>query len=260
MSLSSLPTALLLPPVNLVPIGIAGIAMAFGLPGRLRRARLLGRWLAIASLASLLLLSLPVVGDLLVASLEIGLPYVDLAAADGSDDVQAIVILGGDGSNSAKGGIVSGPSVGALTLERIRAGAILYRRTGLPVLVSGGPLQPQGPPIAGLMAGVLQSEFAVPVTWVEARSIDTWQNAQFSAAILRALGIRRVYVVTHGWHMRRALMAFDHAGLQAVPAPLRRDAPYENEFDAFVPHVSAWLNSYWALHEWIGCAYYALRR
>jgi len=109
------------------------------------------------------------------------------------------------------------------------------------------------------MAASLHQDFATEVRWRETRSIDTWENARESAAILRAAGINRVWVVTHGWHMARALIAFRRAGLDPVPAPVLIDAPPEMRAANFVPSARAWLESYYALHEMIGWAWYELR-
>ena len=144
-------------------------------------------------------------------------------------------------------------------LERMRAGALLQRQTGLPVLVSGGKLAWDAEPIAQQMARALDREFNVPVRWVEPKSEDTWQNAQFSAALLHAAGIGSVYLVSHAWHLRRAAMAFAHFGIATTPAPLRYDRPPRFGFDGFMPTASAFQYSYYAMHEWIGCVYYALR-
>jgi uncharacterized SAM-binding protein YcdF (DUF218 family) len=169
---------------------------------------------------------------------------------------QAIVILGGDLARVA-GEPFALP--GLLTLDRLRAGAALQRRTGLPILVTGGVIQDDRPPIAAIMASSLRDDFHVPVTWVEDGSADTWENATFSAEILKKQGIRSVYVVTQGWHMRRALLAFRHTGLTVTAAPTSLDAPLDFIFWDFVPRASSWGLSYYALHEWIGCAWYELR-
>ncbi len=141
----------------------------------------------------------------------------------------------------------------------MRAGAALHRRTGLPVLVSGGLIDEYGPSLALLMAASMEEDFAVPVRWQESTSQNTWENARNSAAILQAAGIRSVFVVTHAWHMRRALNAFAQTTIAAMPAPV----PFSREIDlqprSFIPRASAWLTSYYGLHEWIGHAWYALR-
>jgi uncharacterized SAM-binding protein YcdF (DUF218 family) len=172
---------------------------------------------------------------------------------------QAIVVLGGDASYADVGGLQEGSGIGPLTLERLRGGAELQHRTGLPVLVTGGALEDGVRPVAAQMADSLRDEFATPVRWVEPASNDTWENAEFSVAMLKRDGIGSAYIVTHAWHMRRALMAFRHFGLVAIPAPLYFSRPPSWEFDNFLPHISALLTNYYAFHEWIGCAYYAMR-
>jgi uncharacterized SAM-binding protein YcdF (DUF218 family) len=169
----------------------------------------------------------------------------------------AIVILSADVARMA--GETPETEVGYLTLERLRAGAALYRRIGLPVLVTGGAPRDGGLPIAVLMAHSLAQDFNVPVRWTETNSKDTWENAQDSAAILAAAGIRSVYLVTHAWHMRRAMIAFAHFGIPVTAAPVRLDAPHSATPGKFLPGIKAWMASYFALHEWIGCVYYTLR-
>ena len=56
-------------------------------------------------------------------------------------------------------------------------------------------LQPGDPPIAAVMAQSLRDDFQTPVRWVEPRSHDTWENAEYSARILRANGIGSVQIV-----------------------------------------------------------------
>jgi uncharacterized SAM-binding protein YcdF (DUF218 family) len=250
VSLGFLSTALLIPPVNLAPAGIAGLLLS-------RRWPRFGRFVMAAALILLFLFSLPVVSGTLLAGLELGLPL------DPPPDPppQAIVILSADPAYGAEaGGILPGKGIGELTLDRMRAGAVLHRRTNLPVLVTGGPLETGAMPIAVQMAHALTDEFGTPVAFVEPESADTWENAQDSAALLRPAGITRVYVVTHAWHMRRALMAFSAAGLTPVPAPLRFERWPRFELNSFLPRASSLINSYYAVHEWIGCAWYALRK
>ncbi len=237
---------LVLPPVNLVLVILTGWVV-------LRRRPRLGRWLVGVGSLLLLVLAMPVVAGVLLASLEQGLP----TTPPPDQPPGAIVILGAEVAHTA--GEPPGAEVGPLTLERLRAGAALHRKTGLPILVTGGVTGQKLPPVGKLMAQSLERDFQVPVRWSEIRSSDTWENAQDSAAILRTAGISSVYVVTHAWHERRAMMAFARAGLTATVAPIRFD-PYPTPVpDDFRPRVSGWQVSFYALHEWIGCAWYALR-
>jgi uncharacterized SAM-binding protein YcdF (DUF218 family) len=247
MSLGALATAVVVPPLNLLPLGLAGLALSW------RRPRF-GRLLMAVSLIGLFVFSLPVTSRTLITSLEWSLPRAPPDQPPG-----AIVILGGDAGYGTGAGLETGTGIGPLTFERLRAGALMQRRTGLPVLVTGGVLEPGAEPIAAQMARGLRDEFGVPVRWIEPASDDTWQNAEFSAALLHAAGINSVFLVSHAWHLRRGAMAFAHFGIATTPAPLRFDRPPRFNFDEFMPHASAVLDSYFALHEWIGIFYYALR-
>jgi uncharacterized SAM-binding protein YcdF (DUF218 family) len=247
MSLDPLAVALVVPPLNLLPVTAVGLALAW-------RGGRCGLWLAAAGLAALYVLALPIVGGSLIASLEHGLP---LAPPPG-DPPRAIVILSAEVSRDNADPPTFG--VGPLTLERERAGAVLARRVGLPVLVTGGRVDHSPYSIADLMVASLAADFAIRVRWIEPQSADTWENAADTAAILKAQGIHSVYLVTHAWHMRRALLAFAHFGITATAAPVLMDRQPTGSVDDFVPRVNGWVMSYDGLHEWIGWLDYALLR
>ncbi len=232
-----------LPPVCFLYLAILGFVLA-------RRWRCFGRTLLSIGLIGLTVLSLPAVAGSLIIALERNLPVTPPANAM----PQAIVILGGDMMRTSDPPFVL---PGLLTLDRLRAGAALRRRTGLPVLVTGGVVQVDRPPIARVMADSLRDDFQVPVEWVEDASADTWQNASLSAAILKKQGIRSVYVVTQAWHMPRAIVAFRNAGLIVTAVPTSVNPPLDLWLSDFLPHASAWGLSFFALHEWIGYAWYA---
>lgn len=243
MWLKSILSLLVLPPVNLVFAILAGVALQ-------RRAPRLGRGLTAVAAVLLLLLAMPAVSGTLLCALERNLPLTPPAGKP----PQAIVVLGAELIRTPHHGAV----IGRLSLERVLAAAALERRTGLPVLVSGGQLSSEPPPIAVVMRNVLVQDFHVPVEWVEDRSLDTWQNARDSAAILHAHNIDSIYLVTHAWHERRALIAFRGTGIAVTAAPVVLDRPPTPILADFLPRVSAWLVSYYALHEWVGCLWYEM--
>jgi uncharacterized SAM-binding protein YcdF (DUF218 family) len=201
----------------------------------------------------LLALAMPVVGESLIVALEQNLPFTPPPDAP----PQAIVVLGGDVVRGGSQTLIM--HLGLLSLERVRTGAALFRRTRLPILVSGGPLREGEPPLALVMADSLVHDFEVPVRWVETSSRDTWENAHMSATILHEQGIKSVYLVTQAWHMRRAIIAFRDTGIVVTVAPPRLDRPPTPLATDFLPEIAGWRSSFYALHEWIGCAYYALR-
>jgi uncharacterized SAM-binding protein YcdF (DUF218 family) len=236
-------TALALPPLGLVLLaGMAGLVAW--------RGRRWGGMLAVAAAAAVLALATPLVSEALVASLENRMPApVDQPSAE------AIVILGADTVRVRP----DGHDVGPLSLERLRAGAALHRSTGLPVLVTGGRLAEGEPPLAVLMAESLAADFRLPARWVEDAARNTRENAEFSAALLRAAGLGSALVVTHAWHMPRALEAYARLGFRAIPAPLRVNRPSGLSAGALVPRPLHLAMSWLALREWAGRAVYALR-
>ncbi|HEY9194479.1 MAG TPA: YdcF family protein [Methyloversatilis sp.] len=238
--------ALLLPPASPLMLSVAGLLLAL----RHRRA---GLAMAGGGLLLLYALCTPALSGMLERS-----TYATRTAAPTGAlaHAQAIVILGaGTTDNLVDYG---GQTVNAYALERLRAGARLARITRLPVLVSGGVVW-DGRPEADMMKEVMD-EFGVPVRWVESRSRDTADNARESAALLHAAGLNRVALVTHAFHMRRAMEEFRRAGLEPVAAPtLIRQASTVRAVD-FIPGVRALQQSGAALHEWLGWAALALRR
>lgn len=251
--LASLQTALVEPPVNLLLLLALGLGLMAD-AGRRSVRRRVGLWIAALGLAGLVVLSLPVTAWLLLTALEGGM--VLEPAADSPPG--AIVILSADDLNAVPGGITAAPDLGALTLQRLRAGALLHKRTGLPILVSGGVIRADAPPIAHAMARVLATEFDAPPRWIEDRSATTWENAAFAATALRDDGVRAAFVVTHAWHMRRSLLAFRRTGLSATAAPTHFTGPARPDAGSFVPNAHAWSQARFALHEWLGLAWYAL--
>ncbi len=236
----SILTVLVVPPPNLVVIGLCALVLV-----RWRWHERIAMLVVAICLVLLFAFSVPVVGQGLLVSLEHGLPL----APPKDDPPQAIVVLSAEVERTLG---EPGVAVGQLTLQRLRAAAQLYRRTHLPILVSGGTLQKDDPPIANLMADSLKNDFGVPVRWQETQSFNTWENATDSADILAPLGIRSIYVVTHAWHEKRAVIAFRHAGFRVTAAPVHLD-----DFSAgWLPQTSAWVHSYDGMHEWVGTAVY----
>lgn len=137
----------------------------------------------------------------------------------------AIVVLGG-------GRLPRTPESGAAdlppaSLERLRYAVRLSRETGLPLAYSGGVGWAQrddgGQSEAEIAQRVAERDFLRPIKWVETHSRDTRENARLSVKQLHEAGIRRIVLVTHAWHMPRALRAFsEEAGeaMTVLPAPM----------------------------------------
>jgi len=207
-----------------------------------RRAPRLGRGLAAAGVAGLLLLSMPAVAEFLVSLVDTSVPFDPQAAKS----AEAVVILGGGIRYNAPE--YGGDTLATLTLERVRYGARVARLTGLPVLVSGGTVL-AGEAEAVLMAAALEREFGVPVRWVEQRSRTTHENAVRTAAILQRDGIDRIILVTHVFDTRRAIAEFEAQGLHAVAAPTGGSSPSPGVILDWMPSMPGLTRSYYATYE-----------
>lgn len=243
---------LLTPPAVIVLVGLLGFLLQI-------KWRFFGSLVMAVALAALWVLSLPLTGWQLLAGLERGVRPLELATLSKTADIQAIVVLAG-GRYTAAPEYGSADTVSAETLVRLRYAAALHRHTGLPLLVSGGPVFGERPAEAVLMQQVLEREFQIKARWVEDRSRDTRENAVYSKKLLEAEGIRRVYLVTHAWHMPRAEWAFVHAGLLVTPAPTGFTTldKAERGLLGYLPSARGLLRSQIALREHLALRWYKL--
>lgn len=239
----SLIKQLLLPPGLLILMLLAGVAIMTSRP---RLARIL---VATAALG-LYVLSTPLAANYLTSIVQDG-----IAPFRGPGDAQAIVILSAGSEREAPefGGVAR---VDALTLERLRYGALIHRETDLPVFVSGGQTEDALHTHAQLMARSLLRDFGVEVFLSEDISYNTMGNAEESAKRLTAEGISNVILVTHAWHMKRAQHAFQTAGLEVVAAPTSYELLGPFKFFAIFPQSKSLHQSYYAIHEIVGGLWY----
>jgi len=235
----------LLPPLNFLILGVAGLML-------LKRRPQLGKCLIGAMLALLWIFSLRVVGDPLMALLE----REAHTPVEKLHDAQAIVVLGGGTYFNAPE--YGGDTVSGITLGRLRLAAVLYHKTGLPLLVTGG--NPGGGkfPEAVLMKKTLEDELGVPVRWVEGASDNTRQNAVNSMKLLASTDIRTVVLVTQAWHMPRAKSIFESAGFRVLPAGTGFHGNSNLTVLSFLPSVMGLFNSGIFMHEAIGLLWYRI--
>jgi uncharacterized SAM-binding protein YcdF (DUF218 family) len=127
----------------------------------------------------------------------------------------ALVVLG---ARVLPGGVPSGA-----LLARVEHAAALYHRGVAPWLVLSGGEGVHAPSEARVMLR-LAVEAGVPASAcvLEEESRSTWDNARFSARLLRERGARRVVVVSDPYHLLRARQCFRRQGWEVAmsPAPL----------------------------------------
>jgi len=155
----------------------------------------------------------------------------DSTLAPAGEEAQAIVVLTGGDSR---------------TWEAARR----YRETGLPVLSSGGDGE------ATLLKQDLQNKFDVPVRWTEERSLNTEENAFFSAEILAGENIQNIILITDALHMWRAKMMFSDRGLKVIAAPTNYLIRTRLQAADFLPSKEGFKLTKSAMHEIFGVAWY----
>ena len=219
-------SAFLLPPVPALLLVLLGARWILW-----RRA--LGWITVLAAVASLWLGSSAAVGEWLQQRLTPPPPALskerqaDLrqAAAAAQGSVAVVVLGGGRESLAPEYGTAS---LTPASLERLRFGVWLSREIGVPLAFSGGAghAAPGTRSEADVASEIALRDFARSVRWAEGQSRDTRENALYTVRLLRESGVRRLVVVTHGWHMPRALRAFREALAQSrsdwelIPAPM----------------------------------------
>ena len=140
-----------------------------------------------------------------------------LPPAEPKGDV--IIMLGGGAMPDSPdvdgvGALCSSPANRLLTAVR------LQRKLGVPILLSGGQVYEDTGAEAKIARRML-IDLGVPEEQilVETRSVNTTQNARYSAEILRAHGLTHPILVTSAFHMKRAVLNFEKQGIDVVPYP-----------------------------------------
>ena len=176
---------------------------------------------------------------------------VDAPIAWGQRNV--IVLLGAGTVRVADTGSVE---ASLYAYGRINKAAALYRackQSGqlCKVEVSGGDARALDRPEAAIYGEQLQ-RLGVDAAdlLLESRSMNTWQNAQFSAPLLKAYGADRVLLVSSGFHLRRGMLYFTHFGIPATPVR----ADYVSGVASWWPLSYNFAMADLALHEYAGIA------
>jgi uncharacterized SAM-binding protein YcdF (DUF218 family) len=137
---------------------------------------------------------------------------------------QAIVVLGG----GVRPPEVSGQAPDLKdAADRVWHGVRLFHAGKAPLLLmSGGSDLSLSASSEAEVMRQFAMDLGVPIGAIvmEGRSRNTRQNAQFSAEILKAQGVKSVLLVTSALHMRRAVALFESQGLMVTPAATDHEA------------------------------------
>ncbi len=245
--ITNLIATLLLPPLSLLLLLASGILLLY-------RSPKLARALIFAALGLLWISSTPYFSERALRLLEAQTTPLDSRR----QNADAIIILGG-GTYFHAPEYGGQDTVSDASLVRLRYGAKLQRETGKPILVTGG--KPLGNDIseAQHMRMALEEDFLVPVRWEEDDSENTLENANLSFQILKPVGLQKIYLVTHAWHMARSADVFRRAGFDVVEAPVAFTTRYQTDLFAFLPQAISLQQSKIFAHEIIGLLWYRVK-
>ncbi len=238
-------------------LALLGGLLALGLAWRGRRRA--AAVLAALSLGGLWWVSTPWVAWALAMPLESQHPPVPVQASPVAD---AVLVLGGALASPMP---PEQPHIGfGMAAERVwHAAALVRAGKARWVLAVGGnrPGYEDVAPESQAMAEVLRA-LGVPAQAIrqEGDSRNTRENASFSRPLVRAVGARRVLLVTSALHMPRALQEFQTAfagsGVTFIPAATDADALGDEPagVSAWLPEAKALEASTRAVKEYLGLA------
>jgi uncharacterized SAM-binding protein YcdF (DUF218 family) len=197
----------------------------------------------------LVVFSTPVVSHKLRATLEAQFPPLEIGALS---QAQAIVVLGGVMRAPEEAGHM--PDLGPAS-DRVWHAARLFHADRAPiVLLSGGANHNVSIHSEAESMRTFMSALGVPAEAMvlEGLSRNTRQNAQFTADILRPMGINKIILVTSALHTRRAVALFEKQGFTVIPAATDHEARTRFDWTDFLPEASALDGSARAIKEMVG--------
>jgi len=238
---------------SVLPPGGLLILLAFGLLMWLFRLRKSAAFCIVLGTVLMYFASIPYIARQLLDPLQ----YQYEVLTEIPADVQAIVVLSGGRLPIAREYDYS-DIVKASTLERLRYASRLAKTTELPILLVGGSVNGERQSEAVLMKHALETDFGVQAKWLEEESKTTLENAKFAKEILNENSISKFLLVTHAYHMPRAVWSFSHFDLNPTPAPtvFYKRNTYIVEYRDYIPQASALARTKLALYERLANLWY----
>lgn len=228
----------------------------------MRRWRRLGLSLIVLGCLSLYLFSTKWFSTQLLRSVEVYpvLSYDQHASVEQQIRARptAIVMLG-----SSHTGFV--PEYGTSQLDvsailRVNYAVWLAKKLNLPVLATGGSSSGNKIAHAIAVAEYTAEHLNFELRWQESRARTTYENASLSKTMLAEDGIDQIILVSQSFHMRRAVALFEAQGFEVIPAAVDYSQPWTaGNIHAWIPTLSAYEDSYRALHEHLGWWWYSIK-
>lgn len=178
--------------------------------------------------------------------------------------VDAVIVLGGGHTQ----GVANLP-LSSDAYKRMMWGLMVAKSNNLPLLFSGGGMQKEYLESDAFLDSLkelkLYLEIATPNSkslstkefslHVEDKSLDTYQNAEFSKTAFEKAGLKEptIYLVTSAYHMKRSIRLYEHFGFKVIPAATNFKINHraKDTWD-YLPNAHSLYKSYIALHEYVG--------
>jgi len=174
-----------------------------------------------------------------------------MTAPDAYPTADAIVVLGGGWY-----GWVKRPDVDVddLKYSRLAEGVRLYEAGRAPRVILSGGGDGKRSEAETMARGADRLGIPASALLLEERSTDTEGNAQYTARLAQANGVRSILLVTSAMHMPRASRLFRNAGLSVVEAPVPEPPSVRGDrwSDRWIPSPRALWRSGRALKEYAG--------
>ncbi len=218
-----------------------------------------GWWILLLGICLLYALSIPPVSNLLIYGLEC---RYRLPSDESLSNLDIVAILGGGMNRS--GGFRDSPEPAKFTYARLICGVRIFKKSGAGTLaLCGGGWVGGTESEAGVME-TMALELGVEKSKIvtETKSLNTIGNAAGLAGILEQAKGRKIGLVTSAMHMPRAMKIFERQFPDDTIVPIPVAYIYSPEWFALggmVPSANSLSNSDYAIHEWIGMLWYAIR-
>lgn len=178
--------------------------------------------------------------------------------------VDAVIVLGGGHTQ----GVANLP-LSSDAYKRMMWGLMVAKSNNLPLLFSGGGMQKEYLESDAFLDSLKEIKQYLEITTpsskslstkefslhVEDKSLDTYQNAEFSKAAFEKVGLLEptIYLVTSAYHMRRSIRLYEHFGFKVVPAATNFKINHRTkDMWDYLPNAHSLYKSYIALHEYMG--------
>lgn len=242
------------PIVWILALMVLGLILTGRLPKK-KRYRI-GRFALILAIGLLLLLSSKPVSELLVYSLE---HQYSLPSDDVLSTLDVVAILGG--GMHPKEGLRTYSELSGAAYSRLCCGVRIFKQSKAEILAfSGGGTKESEAEVMRALA----LELGVPENRmiIETRSRNTMENGAELAKLLSSTQIQRIGLVTSALHMPRSVRVFHEQFPDDIIIPVPVNYLYSPDWDqmrSYIPSPDSLSKSNYALHEWIGMVWYAIR-